>query len=102
MCPNGSGCRRPSCHLDYLHPNAPACKNRKDCGIRNCENWHPKSAHCPKGPSCPIVGCKKAHPWPREPVSPLTSYLPSENSFVSTAGSVTQPGGLVVVTSEFF
>jgi hypothetical protein len=102
MCPNGSGCRRPRCHLDYLHPNAPKCTNGKNCGIRNCEKWHPKSAHCPKGPSCPIVGCEKAHPWPREPVSPLISYLPSENSFASTAGTVTQPGGLVVVTGEPF
>jgi hypothetical protein len=104
MCPNGSGCRRPRCHLDYLHPNAPKCENGRNCGIPNCEKWHPKSAHCPKGPSCPIVGCEKAHPWPREPpVSPLISSLPSENSFTSTTtGSVTQPGGLVVVTGELF
>lgn len=104
MCPNGSGCRRPRCHLDYLHPNAPKCENGKNCGTRNCEKWHPKSAHCPKGPSCPIAGCEKAHPWPREPaVSPLnTSYLPSESSFASTTGSVTQPGAVVVVTGERF
>ncbi|KAG7285056.1 hypothetical protein NEMBOFW57_009676 [Staphylotrichum longicolle] len=106
MCPNGSGCRRPRCHLDYLHPNAPKCENGRNCGTQNCEKWHPKSAHCPKGPSCPIVGCEKAHPWPREPVSPLmSSYAPTENSFSPTTtgsvGSVTQPGPVVVVTTTF-
>jgi hypothetical protein len=101
ICPNGSGCRRPRCHLEYLHPNAPKCENGKNCGIQNCEKWHPKSAHCPKGPSCPIVGCEKAHPWPRDPVSSLISYLPSENSFTSTTGGVTQPGGLVVTGEPF-
>ncbi len=97
MCPNGSGCRRARCHLDYLHPNAPKCDNGRNCGIPNCEKWHPKSAHCPKGPSCPIVGCEKAHPWPREPASPPISYLQRENSF-----GVAQPGGMVVVTGEPF
>jgi hypothetical protein len=47
------------------------------------------------------VGCEKAHPWPRDPVSSLISYLPSENSFTSTTGGVTQSGGLVV-TGELF
>ena len=102
MCPNGSGCRRPRCHLDYLHPNAPKCDNGKNCGIPNCEKWHPKSAHCPKGPACPIVGCDKAHPWPREPASPPISYLPRENSFTPTTGGVMHSGGVVVVTSELF
>ncbi|KAK3346553.1 hypothetical protein B0T25DRAFT_552275 [Lasiosphaeria hispida] len=89
MCPNGSGCRTPRCHLDYLHPNAPPCGNGKNCGVRNCDKWHPKSTLCPKGPSCPMVGCDKAHPWPREPPVPPVSYPPDEGSFSSFSNTMT-------------
>ncbi|KAK3326176.1 hypothetical protein B0H66DRAFT_600310 [Apodospora peruviana] len=89
MCPNGSGCRTPRCHLQYRHPDAPECENGRNCGLRNCEKWHPKSAHCPKGPSCPMVGCDKAHPWPREqqPVSPIP-YQANSGSASSLNNSI--------------
>ena len=88
MCPNGSGCRTPRCHLNYLHPRAPSCPDGRNCGLRNCEKWHPKSPLCPTGAACPMVGCDKAHPWPGEPPPPA-AFPVSEGSFSSLNTSMT-------------
>ncbi|KAK0708502.1 hypothetical protein B0H67DRAFT_341486 [Lasiosphaeris hirsuta] len=88
ICPNGSGCRTPRCHLDYLHPKAPGCESGKNCGVRDCDKWHPKSALCPKGPSCPMVECDKAHPWPRESPVPPASHPRDEGSFSSSTNTI--------------
>ena len=83
MCPNGSGCRTPCCHLRYLHPGAETCENGKNCGIRDCQKWHPKSAVCPKGTACPRAGCDKAHPWPQELPNSNYMHVASNNDLCS-------------------
>ncbi|KAK4168333.1 hypothetical protein QBC43DRAFT_117059 [Cladorrhinum sp. PSN259] len=92
MCPNGSACRTPSCHLNYEHPHARTCDKGKNCSIYGCNNWHPKSAWCPDGPSCNwrVNNCDKAHPWPlQETSSSQTSEPASQGS--QGSGIVSEP-----------
>ncbi|KAK4098677.1 hypothetical protein N658DRAFT_488217 [Parathielavia hyrcaniae] len=100
MCPRGSGCREPFCHLRNHHPSAPECEAGRNCCVSGCSKWYPRSPHCPNGPDCPTInsvpGCTKAHPWPRPPVQASNSYwslstaqtqpAPAEQSEYSTWG----------------
>ncbi|KAM7182795.1 hypothetical protein V8F33_014013 [Rhypophila sp. PSN 637] len=98
MCPNGPGCRTPSCGFNFNHPRAASCEDGKNCSKLGCQLFHPKAAFCDKGPSCSMVGCEKAHPWPRDASRQATA---SVYSYASADRSIGSPNPSVSDMSTF-